>query len=89
MLQECDQIEQCGFFARYRATSEAACDAIMALYCRGFRTNDCERRKYRLAHGTPPPDDMLPNGTRLHEDAAKPRRSPMEDEQDTPTDARL
>lgn len=60
--QECELLEKCGFFKKYKDTKNAACQGFMSQYCRGPKMNECERKKYREQHGTPPVDDMMPTG---------------------------
>lgn len=61
-MPQCDLIQTCGFFGKYGATLNLACKTFVNLYCRGPAMDDCERRKYRIANGAPPDDDMMPNG---------------------------
>jgi hypothetical protein len=28
--------------------------------------NQCKRKEYKLKHGTPPPDNMMPNGLMMN-----------------------
>jgi hypothetical protein len=62
---ECELLQQCGFFKKYQAKQEAACQVFIMLYCRGSKMNECERKKFRTSYGAPPPDNMLPNGQEL------------------------
>ncbi|HEY0591379.1 MAG TPA: hypothetical protein VGF40_06405 [Thermoanaerobaculia bacterium] len=61
-MADCELIEQCGFFRKYGATLSLACKGFIALYCRGPAMDDCFRKAYRMAHGEPPDDDVMPNG---------------------------
>lgn len=61
-MADCELIDQCGFFAKYRSTLSLACKGFIALYCRGPAMYDCYRKKYRIEHGGPPEDDVMPNG---------------------------
>ena len=62
---ECDLLSKCGFFKKYMDSREAACRGFISLYCRGSKMAECKRKEFRKAHGTPPPDNMLPNGQSL------------------------
>ena len=59
---ECELLETCGFFRKYQESKELACKGFIRQYCQGEKMAQCERKKYRAEHGTPPPDDMMPNG---------------------------
>ncbi|MGE4351110.1 MAG: hypothetical protein AB7E52_02860 [Bdellovibrionales bacterium] len=59
---DCENIDKCGFFQKYQATKNLACKGFMLQFCKGAKQNDCERKKYKAAHGAPPADNMMPNG---------------------------
>jgi len=61
-METCDMIEKCGFLIRYSPTNELACKGFINRYCKGNLKNECKRKAYKLANGTPPPDNMLPTG---------------------------
>lgn len=63
MEKSCEMLENCGFFRKYGELNILACNGLIKMYCRGDRQYECVRRQYRMEHGVPPPDDMLPNGT--------------------------
>ena len=63
MSQECELLSKCGFFNKYKETKSAACNGLIRLYCKGEKMNECKRKEYRLKNGTPPSDDMYPNGS--------------------------
>ena len=62
---ECDLLEMCGFFKKYEKTDELACKGFIRQYCKGDKMKECKRKEHRRTTGTPPPDDMLPNGKML------------------------
>ena len=62
MAQECELLEQCGFFKKYQESMDMACNAIIKLYCKGPKMDQCKRKEYRKKHGHPPSDDMMPSG---------------------------
>jgi hypothetical protein len=62
MIQECELLEKCGFFKKFQTTKDLACKGFMIQFCRGPKMSDCVRKRYRQEHGTPPSDDMMPNG---------------------------
>ncbi|MBU1086291.1 MAG: hypothetical protein KKD05_02100 [Candidatus Omnitrophica bacterium] len=62
MDKECESIEKCGFFKKYKETKALACRGFVRRYCKGPQQNECKRKKYSQEHGTPPSNDMMPNG---------------------------
>ena len=60
---ECELIDTCGFFAKYRDSKDISCQAFIRIYCQGERSHDCKRKKYRDKYKTFPVDDMMPHGT--------------------------
>lgn len=62
MAEQCEFLEKCGLFKKYQETKELACRGFISKYCQGPKQNECERKKYRQEQGTPPSDDMMPNG---------------------------
>ena len=62
MAGECELLATCGFFKKYRATKNLACQGLIQQYCKGPMMNQCKRKQYRKQHGSPPPDDMMPAG---------------------------
>ncbi len=71
MANECPMLVNCGFFRKYQESKTVACRGFIAMYCRGERQGQCKRRQYRLEHGTPPPDDMMPDGQMVVTTAAR------------------
>lgn len=65
MAQECELLEKCGFFKRHGSTKELACRGFIQQFCQGPKQDQCKRKEYRKAHGTPPSDDMLPSGVMI------------------------
>lgn len=61
-MMNCELLETCGFFRKYKDTLDLACRGFVRTYCRGEKMDECERKKHRLKHGAPPEDDMLPTG---------------------------
>lgn len=59
---DCEFVVACPIFARFK--SENMKNFWIRIYCRGTKTEQCERKKRRLA-GLPVPITMLPNGTHL------------------------
>lgn len=62
MIYECELLEKCGFFKKYATAKELACKGFILQYCKGPKMDRCKRKEYRLKHGVPPSDDMLPSG---------------------------
>lgn len=61
-MADCELLDRCGFFLKYQDTLNLACRGFIKTYCKGPKMDECERKKYRRAHGAPPADDMLPTG---------------------------
>jgi hypothetical protein len=59
---ECELLEECGFFKKYRQYDDEACEELIAQYCKGSMKAGCKRKEYRNKNGHPPPADMLPDG---------------------------
>jgi hypothetical protein len=70
MAQECELLSKCGFFAKYQGSKELACKGFILRYCKGPLMHECKRKEHREQYGTPPPDDMMPNGQMITEAAA-------------------
>jgi hypothetical protein len=62
MNQECELLTKCGFFKKYQTAKDLACKGFIQRYCKGPNMNECKRMQYRKENGTPPSDDMMPNG---------------------------
>ena len=65
MDKECELLSKCGFFKKYQSTKELACKGFIKQYCKGDKMNECKRMQYRKEHGSPPSDDMMPNGAMM------------------------
>ena len=61
-MVDCELLEKCGFFNKYQDTQNMACRGFIKSYCKGAKMDECERKKYRQAHGVSPDDDMMPSG---------------------------
>lgn len=62
MKKECRLLKDCSFFTKFKEINNLACQGFIHQYCRGPKMNECKRKQYLEKHGTPPPDDMMPNG---------------------------
>lgn len=69
MAQECELLSTCGFFKKYQASQNLACQGFIKVYCRGPKIDQCKRKEYRRVHGQPPSDDMMPTGQMMTEEA--------------------
>ncbi len=67
MKEECELLEKCGFFKKYRSVDNEACETLIAMYCKGSMTDKCKRKEYLKNHGESPSDDMLPDGEMIIE----------------------
>jgi len=65
---KCELLDKCGFFLKYRETLNLACRGFIQTFCEGERMDECKRKEYRLKHGTPPADDMMPSGQMVPEE---------------------
>lgn len=59
---ECELLDTCGFFRKYQDSLDLACRGFIKSYCKGAKMDDCSRKIFRVEHGAPPQDDMLPSG---------------------------
>lgn len=64
-MQNCNLLDTCGFFRKYKSSQSAACNAFVQDYCHGDKQDKCKRKEYRKKHGEPPADNMLPVGGML------------------------
>lgn len=64
----CELLEVCGFFKKYRETLNLACRGFIKTYCEGPMMKECKRLEYRLKHGAPPNNDMMPSGQMVPEE---------------------
>jgi hypothetical protein len=67
MKEECELLEKCGFFKKYRSVDNEVCETLIAMYCKGSMMDKCKRKEYQNEHGEPPLDDMLPDGEMIVE----------------------
>jgi hypothetical protein len=65
MSDHCENLPTCGFFKKYFPVNRRVCRDFIRDYCRGEMRESCERKAYRKLHGTPPSDDMMPNGVMI------------------------
>lgn len=64
-MEACELLDKCGFFKKYSVGNQLACRGFVNRYCKGELKNQCKRMEYRITHGTPPPDNMLPTGVMM------------------------
>ena len=43
-MSECELLEKCGFFNKYKETKELACKGFIVKYCTGSDMDKCERK---------------------------------------------
>jgi hypothetical protein len=66
MDKPCDNLEQCGFFKKYRTTQETIRERWIEYFCESEEKSEkCCRKQIRKATGKPPVDNMTPTGTIL------------------------
>lgn len=61
-MNDCEMLANCGFFKKYCKTKDLACKGFMSMYCKGDKQKECKRKHFKMKHGYPPSDDMLPSG---------------------------
>ncbi|MFZ2491419.1 MAG: hypothetical protein WA208_08030 [Thermoanaerobaculia bacterium] len=61
-MADCENLLRCGFFIKYQETLDLACRGFINQYCSGPKQLECARRTFKVQHGHPPDDDMLPSG---------------------------
>ena len=64
---ECEFLVMCGFFKKYCASNNMACQGLINRYCKGEEMKNCKRLEYRKNYGSPPPDNMMPSGLMIKE----------------------
>jgi len=62
MEMECKLLATCAFFKKYQDSKELACKGFIRQYCKGDKMDECKRLEHRMKFGTPPSEDMMPNG---------------------------
>lgn len=64
----CSNLENCGFVKKHGQSKGLAVQGFIKMYCQNStKQSECKRRQYKLTHGTPPSDDMMPNGLMVRE----------------------
>ncbi|MEL4105437.1 hypothetical protein AAFA46_01165 [Oscillospiraceae bacterium WX1] len=61
-VMDCANLPNCGFIKKNMGTRNLAIQGYMSKYCQSDMQNQCKRKEYKMKTGTPPPDNMLPNG---------------------------
>jgi hypothetical protein len=62
-MELCERLDNCGFFKKYKDTYKNTCAALIEEYCKNReKSKACVRKKIFDETGSPPEDDMLPNG---------------------------
>ena len=69
-MADCELLPRCGFFLKYQDTLDLACRGFVRSFCKGPKQTECARRLYRVEHGCPPDDDMMPSGQMIPHGAA-------------------
>jgi hypothetical protein len=68
MAKECKMLRLCGFLKKHYRPDNIPCLWFRKEYCTGSKEDECERKKYMIAQGKVPPDDMAPNGETVPSD---------------------
>ncbi len=62
-MDMCERFEDCGFFKKYQDSYNATCKALIEQYCKNREKSEtCVRKKIFSETGSPPEDDLMPNG---------------------------
>lgn len=64
-MADCPSLAGCGFLKKHGETKQLACKGFISSYCRGEKQNECKRKEHKARTGTPPSDDMMPNGAMM------------------------
>jgi hypothetical protein len=74
----CRMRGSCGFMRQYHHKLRELTHFYRIIYCTGMKMCECKRMEYQELHGTPPSDEMMPNGMVVPEVVAKspPNRRP-------------
>lgn len=62
MSQKCQHLQNCGFFQKYQSGKNLTCKVFVMRFCEGTEMENCKRKEYRMKHGNPPSDEMMPSG---------------------------
>ncbi len=68
-MADCELLAECAFFIKYGETHTAACEGVVALYCRGDLQSECKRKEHLLRRQEQPPVNMMPGGSILNLEA--------------------
>lgn len=62
-MDMCEKFEDCGFLKKYRDSYKKTCATLIEEYCNNREKSEtCARKKIFKETGTPPEDDLMPNG---------------------------
>lgn len=61
-MADCPNLSNCGFMKKYCDAKSLVCQGFITMYCKGEKQAQCQRKQYKLTHGAPPPDNMMPSG---------------------------
>jgi hypothetical protein len=63
MDEQCELLEKCGFFNTFKGNPQVVKEGWIRLYCSSLaKSEECVRKKIRYETGSPPADNMAPNG---------------------------
>ena len=72
----CKMRESCGFMRQYSGKLRELAHFYGMVYCDGMKRGECKRLYFQDRNGTPPRDEMMPNGMMVPEVLAKCRLTP-------------
>lgn len=66
MSDECELLDDCGFFKNFKGNTETVKQGWIRMYCKNKEKSEtCKRKEYRKKTGKTPPDNMSPTGKLL------------------------
>ncbi len=66
-MKDCPYFKYCGIIKKYGNSNSRVVKGFIALYCKNEKQNECKRLKYIIEHGTPPSDELMPNGQMMND----------------------
>ena len=63
MPEQCENLDKCGFFLKFKGNSEVVKAGWIRLFCQDMaKSENCERKRIKKQTGKPPVDNMAPTG---------------------------
>ena len=61
-MEQCNKLENCGFFKKYENSTQIDCRGFIDAYCKGPKMKECARLEFYRKHNRSPVDEMMPSG---------------------------